>query len=269
MRATRMGALAIALLAAPALAPATARAQTPLASRIAAAGNGVVRMSFAARPGVCGSGNVIGTSRGDGEWVPDCDHGLVRVALHVSDGRVTALRAHVNGQWLAARAGDHDLGLVPAREAAEALLGLAGAESPAGGHLVAGSDGVAAGAIGAAALADSAVVWPQLASLARSAAVGHRARDAAVFWLAERAGDRVDPRRGGSGSGGGRADDEAVRNAAIFALSQRPRGEAVPALMDVVRTSGDPAVRRRALFWLGQTRDPRAIDLFVRILKGR
>ena len=63
--------------------------------------------------------------------------------------------------------------------------------------------------------------------------------------------------------------DREVREQAVFALSQRPREEAVPALIAVARTNKDPEVRKKALFWLGQSHDPRAIDLFEELLTKR
>ena len=60
--------------------------------------------------------------------------------------------------------------------------------------------------------------------------------------------------------------DREVREQAIFALSQRPRDEGIPALVKVVRTSKDPALRKKALFWLGQSGDPRALQLIEELL---
>ena len=37
----------------------------------------------------------------------------------------------------------------------------------------------------------------------------------------------------------------------MFALSQLPKDEGVPKLIDVARTNRDPAVPGRAIFWLG------------------
>lgn len=59
------------------------------------------------------------------------------------------------------------------------------------------------------------------------------------------------------------------REQAVFALSQLRTDEAIPALIDVARMHRDPLVRRRALFWLGQKDDGRAVDLFEEILRGR
>ncbi len=56
--------------------------------------------------------------------------------------------------------------------------------------------------------------------------------------------------------------------AAVFAISQRPRHEAVPLLMEVAETSRLVKVRRSAVFWLGQTGDSRALDFFEQIRTG-
>jgi len=40
----------------------------------------------------------------------------------------------------------------------------------------------------------------------------------------------------------------------------------VPALMEVARTNRDPRLRKSAIFWLGQTDDPRALAYFEEVL---
>jgi HEAT repeat protein len=60
--------------------------------------------------------------------------------------------------------------------------------------------------------------------------------------------------------------DREVREQAVFALSQRPRDEGVPALIRIAKTHNDPEIRRRAIFWLGQSNDPRALALFEELL---
>ena len=57
-----------------------------------------------------------------------------------------------------------------------------------------------------------------------------------------------------------------VRKQAVFALSQLPKDESVPKLIEVARTHRDAAVRKQAMFWLGQSRDPRALTFFEQIL---
>ena len=58
-----------------------------------------------------------------------------------------------------------------------------------------------------------------------------------------------------------------MRKQALVVLSQRPHGEGVPALIGVVQSSRDPEIVRSALFWLGQSEDPRALTLFEAILR--
>ena len=60
--------------------------------------------------------------------------------------------------------------------------------------------------------------------------------------------------------------DTEVKKKAVFALSQLPRDEGVPKLIDVARNNRNPAVRKQAIFWLGQSHDPRAAQFFEDIL---
>jgi HEAT repeat protein len=85
-----------------------------------------------------------------------------------------------------------------------------------------------------------------------------------VFWLGQAAAVEVTRELGSLVAD----DDEEmeVREHAIFALSQRPREEAVPALIRVFRTSDEPRLKKRALFWLADTGDERAIALIEEIL---
>ena len=76
------------------------------------------------------------------------------------------------------------------------------------------------------------------------------------------AGDHVD--RDGDDSSD---PDAEVKKQAVFALSQHRRNESVPTLIEVARKNRDPDVRRTALFWLGQSNDPRAVSVFEEILR--
>ena len=62
--------------------------------------------------------------------------------------------------------------------------------------------------------------------------------------------------------------DLAVREQAVFALSQRANDEGLPALLQLVRASPHPQLRETALFWLAQHDDPRVLALFEEILLG-
>jgi len=168
-------------------------------------------------------------------------------------GRVASAENYVGGRWKPGT-GAADLGLVSAPEAAVVLLALA----------VSAGDG-AEDLVAAATMADSAVVWPTLLELARNPRATEDTRRQAVFWLGHAAG--VEATRGLDSIMRDRGGELEVRKQAVFALSQRPHDEGVPALIRIARTSREPAIVRTALFWLGQSGDPRALALFEEILR--
>jgi hypothetical protein len=261
---------ALALLAAAcglALA-APASAQT-IAQRVSRASDGTVRLSYAARDGVCGNGrgvisfHCVNGSCGNqrittgSDWEDDgpcpCEAGPVRLVLEVSGGRVTRLRSYVGGRWKAAE-GVTDLGMVPAADAAHFLLDLARA----------GDNRSNEDAIFPATLADSVTVWPDLVSLARDNSVRGHVRNQAVFWLSQAAGEAAV--KDLTDMAGDDSLDRDVREHAVFALSQEPHDVGVPALIQIARSNRDREVRKKAFFWLGQTNDPRALALFEEVL---
>jgi HEAT repeat protein len=83
-----------------------------------------------------------------------------------------------------------------------------------------------------------------------------------VFWLGQVASDRA---TAGLKEMVGDENTE-VKKAAVFALSQMKTENSINALMDLARNSKDREVRKSALFWLGQSNDPRALALFEEIL---
>jgi HEAT repeat protein len=86
----------------------------------------------------------------------------------------------------------------------------------------------------------------------------------ALFWLGQKAGERSRAALGDVIESND-ADTE-VQKQAVFALSQRPKDEAVPMLIKIARTHAKPEVRKQALFWLGQTGDERALAFFKEVL---
>ena len=260
------GTTAIVVLA---LGPAAAVSPAQsIASRVARVTNGTVRMSFAIKPGFCGSGNSIRYSNGRGrmtwgddwntsrdvEWDSDCEHGPARIVLDRRGGELADLRLHVGGRWRPAGPDVVDLGMVPAREAADYLLSLAQSERGSLGEK----------AIFPATIADSAEIWPALIRMARNANLPRGTRTQSVFWLGQAAGEAATANLNSIVLDN--SVDREVREQAVFALSQRPRDESVPALISVARTNKDPEIRKKALFWLGQSQDPRALDLFEELL---
>jgi len=228
-----------------AAAPLTAQS---LADRIAAT-DGEVRLSYGTKPGVCGDGRTTvntgnSSQRDTREW---CEPGPARMQLTVREGRVVDADLAVGGAWNDAGA-DLDLGHVAAPLAAEALLALAEGARGKGGELIMG-----------AAVADSAVVWPTLLHLARAQSISEDTRDDATLWLGFAASDALGPDDD---------PDDDVRESAIFALSQRPKTEAVPALTRVVEGDHPVHLKKSALFWLGQTDRERAVAVYEEILRG-
>ena len=234
--------------------PAILAAQQSLAQRVTALPAGTVHLSFAARPDVCGDGlNNIGNRHENEEWEADCEEQPVRVALQLRDHTVVAVRTYVGGRW---RSGSpaRDLGVVRPQDAAAYFLQLASQPGSLRGDPVL-----------PATLADSITIWPSLLRLARNPQLPEDRRRTAIFWLGQAAGVAAT-----SALDSVVAHDDTsreLRKQAVFALSQRPADEGVPALIRVARTNRDPELRKTALFWLGQSEDPRALDLFEEILR--
>ena len=260
----------VALLVALMLQSAPVHAQS-LASRVVAVKNGVVELQYAGRSGICGDGlhflSFGGSSRmgefyGDEAMNAPCLPGPVRVRMRVQDGVVRSARAYA-GPLRHARSDTvtvTDLGAVAARDAAAYFLQLASA-----------SDSRAtSGAVVAAVLADSSVVWRQLLAIARDGGRPKSVRTDAAFWLSRFAAARIAGHPEDLAAADEDADDERsddTRSSAVFALSQLRNGEGIEPLIQVARTNRDQRLRRKALFWLGQSGDSRGLDLMEEMLK--
>lgn len=267
IRLTSLAGTTVVVLAALVSVVHGATAQS-IASKVARVTNGTVRMTFAAKPGICGSGNSIRSSNGRGrtswgdnwnnspdvEWETDCSMGPARVVLDRRGGELTDVRFYVGGRWRPAASDVVDLGTVPAREAADYLLSIVQNDRGSIGRK----------AIFPATIADSAEIWPTLIKIARNPDLPRESRTQSVFWLGQAAGDAATANLNSLVLDN--SVDREVREQAVFALSQRPRDEGVPALIAVAKTNKDPEIRKKALFWLGQSGDPRALDLFEQLL---
>jgi hypothetical protein len=264
--ATMVPAAALALLATACVSKRT-EAQA-LAQRVRATGDGMVELHFAARPGVCGDGrryfsmgrrSYFGEYNSSRDGRMSCQPGPARVRMRVQRGTISDLKVTV-GPQVAHEERATDLGEIASAEAARYLLAVADTSS----------SGVAREAITAAVLADSVSVWPQLLTLATDTAHATRStRHDAMFWVGRFAAAKV------SGHGediaadeDDRGDRDDTRDAAVFALSQLHGREGVEPLLQVARSHKDPQLRQKAIFWLGESGDPRAVALFREILKG-
>ena len=246
----------LGLAAALALSASAAAGQAPLDARVAPVRDGVVRFSFRARDGVCGNGRNINFSENRSEyWEGECDHGPVRVVLLREQGRTVKLETYVGGRWRS-RSDAVDLGTVGSSAASRYLMALVRTGSPEVGR----------DAIMPAQLADSVEIWPELLDVARDDAVPDETRKAAVFWVGQAASRKAV--EGLEALVDDDTADLALRERAVFSLSQQRDAQAVPALIRLAKEHPNPRIRQRALFWLGQRDDPRVLDLFREILSG-
>ena len=272
MRSSSMGTtVAIAFATTVAATSGPAIAQNTLAERVSRAPDGLVRVQFAARPGTCGDGrDMIGYRRAlfaesfqsTGDWkAPTCRPGPVRVALSVANGKVTRLKTYVGGDWPRTSERVTDLGAVSPGEAATYFFALVPQIERSGdkGRLLL-----------PAVLADDPGAVPRLISLPRRLArPGHASPGDSMARTARRR--QVVPVLVAFARGGGAAptgddideDDEApgkkgLATAAMAALSLLDNGAGVPALIDLAR-AGTSGTRASAVFWLGQSGDPRAL----------
>jgi len=249
------------LLAWSSASPLASRAvaQT-IAQRIAAAER-PVQVIYPSRPTACGDGrsyigqvfgdrpgDQTGSRIGDGWSRTPCIHGPARVVATVMGGEVTRLRAYV--------------GPVPSTTDAETINASAQDAAAWLGSLISRDNSrVASSAILPLILADAPDPWPLLLRVARDAERSQSVRRESLFWIGNGAVARL-----GLEESRDESPDDEMRSQAVFVLSQRPKSESVPALIDVVRTSSHASARRSAIFWLGQSGDPRAADVFAELL---
>lgn len=102
-----------------------------------------------------------------------------------------------------------------------------------------------------------------LADVATDQSQTEHTREQALFWLGQGRAPTADLVRVYD-----RLPETAMRRQYTFVLSQRHDAEALDKLIDVAEHDRDRDVRRQALFWLGQSKDPRAIA-YIRDLVTR
>jgi hypothetical protein len=253
-----------AALLAAAMAPGTGSAQS-LAGRVNAEQNGVLSLTYPARPGVeiCDQGIRMGRhrimwhSRGWGEAPLNCRTGPVEIELRLRDGEVREIEVIRHpGQRSEGVVG---LGSVAPEEAVAFLLETAGAGGRSGRGLE--------DAVFPAVLADVEEVWRELLGLARDRTLRGGVRTSALFWVGQEAAEAVTV--GLTDLALEEEEDQEIRDAAVFALSRRPNDEAVPILMAIARMAPQAETRRSAMFWLAESKDDRVYAFFEEILTRR
>lgn len=251
-----MGALLVGLtLGMPALGSSDAAAQS-LEDRVRDARADVVSFRYATHPDVqrCdGSWNHRRRSS-DSDWeAANCWTGPAEVRVELRDGAVRDLDVEIVREDSEPEGGAVYVGVVQPQEATDYLFGV----------VRTARSSAAEEAVGAAAMADGVVIWPELLDVARSQNLNSEVRQSATFWLGQATVDEaLDGLRGIVEDD----PDVDVRESAVFALSQRGKEEAVPVLMEIAEGDNHPEVRQAAFFWLSQFDDPRVLALFERIL---
>jgi len=246
------------------LAPVISLRAQSLSDRVTAS-DGIVQVIYPTLPSVCGDGqgviaNVLGRSNyysgnaqysGRGSWWDrPCVRGPARVVVSIVGRQVARLRSYV--------------GPVPNESPDTRTITTSASDAAAWlGDLAAhGSGRVASDALLPLVIADAPAPWPLLLRIARDDDRPRDVRRAALTWLANGVNDHL-----GIADAHDDSDDDEMRTQAVFVLSQRPKGESVPELIELARSGKHPAARRSAIFWLGQTGDPRAVDVFAELLR--
>jgi hypothetical protein len=229
--------------------------------------DGTVQVLFPANPAVCGDGqSYIRTlgRRGDGQTIVGtngfygrdswssrpCVSGQARALATVINGEVTRLslfvgpvpRQPTGTRTLTATAGDAAAWLGTLTDAPESR--------------------VVSQAIQGLMFVDAPPPWPLLLRIARDTRRARGVRQSALTWLSYGVVDKL----GLSDVDEHGSDDDEMRAQAVFVLSQRPKDESVPQLVEIVRTAKNSVARKSAIFWLGQSGDPRAVEVYAELL---
>ena len=240
-----------------------------LARRIGAAPDGIVKLSYASRDGVCGDGRTFiaegpNTARGFDVWFMDgmsmsglnndiaarCARSPVKLLLVVRDHQVVDVQPFVGPSSPATERAGTDLGTVPVADVARYLLDVAAR----------GREATARNAILAASIADSVRVAQPLAAMARNKALASSVRESALKWVgrvAEREGDR-DATRVARTILEDRDDRLEVRERAVRVIGEQPDGPAY--LRSNYARIEETTLRERAVRVIGEEGTKADID---------
>jgi len=254
------GLVALAAAAAAAVfAPPPFRQGSDLARRVNAAPDGLVKMTYAARDGICGDGrsfiaDATSAAHGWDVWFSDggsmsgtmndiatrCRRGPVRLLLVVRDHRVVDVQPFVGPSSVATERPGTELGAVATAAVSRYLLDLAARAT----------DDDARNAILAASIADSIRIASSLASMARDRSLAPGVRESALHWLG-----RVAPREG---------DRDAMRVARSIAEDRDDQVEVRERAIRVIGEDDDGAAYLRTLY--GRLDEPTLRERVVRVI---
>lgn len=235
---------------------------TDLGRRVTSASDGLVKMTYASRDGICGDGrsfiaDATSSGRGYDVWFSDgmsmsgsmtdftsrCTHGPVRLLLVVRDHRVVDVQPFVGPSSAATERAGTELGTVSVADVSRYMLDLAA-------H---GRDETARNAILAASLADSVRVAQPLAAMARNKSLSPSVRESALKWMgrvAEREGDR-DAMRVARSIAEDQGDDVEVRERAIRVVGEETDGPAY--LRSLYSRLQEQTLRERVVRVMGES----------------
>jgi hypothetical protein len=229
--------------------------------------NGIVEVLYPSRPSACGDGqgsisNVMGRAQfsfydgsssfgTSGRYRP-CEHGPARLVLTVLGGEVTRARVYV--------------GPVPPPRGDVRVVNATASDAEAwlSETVERGTPRAASDLLLPLILVDGGDPWKLFLKLARDENRPMEFKRTVMMWLSNAVSEHLgildDPAR---------TEEDEMRDQAVYVLSQRPKAEGIPALIDVARTSSHPSARKTALYWLGQSGDPRAVDVYAELLGVR
>ncbi|HEY7285682.1 MAG TPA: HEAT repeat domain-containing protein, partial [Vicinamibacterales bacterium] len=229
--------------------------------------DGTVQVLFPSNPAVCGDGQsyirklgrsgegqtFVGTNvfSGRDSWSNrPCVSGQGRALATVINGEVTRLSLFV--------------GPVPSQASGTRTLTANAADAATwlGSLTDAPESRVVSQAIQGLMFIDAPAPWPLLLRIARDTRRTRGVRQSALTWLSFGVVDKL----GLSDVDEHGSDNDEMRAQAVFVLSQRPKNESVPQLVEIVRTAKNAVARKTAIFWLSQSGDPRAVELYAELL---
>ena len=102
-----------------------------------------------------------------------------------------------------------------------------------------------------------------LAEVARNQAESMETRKKAIFWL----GQREETTGADLASIYGTFADREIKEQLLFVLSQKDEKAATDKLIDIAKREPDKELRKKAIFWLGQSNDPRVAEILTELLE--
>jgi len=102
-----------------------------------------------------------------------------------------------------------------------------------------------------------------LAEVARNQAESIETRKKALFWL----GQREETTGADLASIYGTFADREIKEQLLFVLSQKDEKAATDKLIDIAKREPDKELRKKAIFWLGQSNDPRVAEILTELLE--